>query len=107
MLILASEPPEPKRSGRLIRLSTTMLDAIVQHSSRAKCRDMDPLEFYPRGRITDAVAERLCAGCPIIDACLEYALRRERSLEEVFGIWGGTTAERRKAMIRKRREAVA
>lgn len=40
------------------------------------------------------VAERLCAGCHVVDQCLAYALENN---EKDF-IWGGTSPEMRKEM---------
>lgn len=33
-----------------------------------------------------APAQRICAGCPFLSVCREYALGTE-----VYGVWGGTT----------------
>lgn len=46
--------------------------------------------FYGGGGNT-AAAQRICAGCPIRNRCLETALRSR----EEFGIWGGLTPEHR------------
>ncbi len=67
----------------------------------AKCDGLDTDIFYPVQEKFDLASEqyitkRLCGGCPVKDACLEWGLAHER-----FGIWGGTTAYRRKLM-RKR-----
>ena len=60
------------------------------------CMNTDPELFFPD---QDAnvnlykTAKELCATCPIIKQCLEYALKTN----EEFGVWGGLTAfERRK-----------
>lgn len=47
---------------------------------------------------SDEIAEQeqaisLCAICPVLEACLTYALRNE-----MFGIWGGTTPTERQAL---------
>lgn len=46
-------------------------------------------------------ARRLCMGCPVREACLEYALERP----ELEGIWGQTTPAQRGTTRRKAREA--
>lgn len=66
----------------------------------AKCRGLDTELFYPpKDRFTldeeRYISERLCGGCPVKDACLEWGLVHER-----FGIWGGMTAWRRQLMRR-------
>ena len=40
-------------------------------------------------------AKKICAGCEVRDPCLEYALHRPE-----WGIWGGKSANQRKAMRR-------
>jgi hypothetical protein len=64
----------------------------------AKCKDLDTELFYPLQEKFDLTEERyirdrLCGGCPVQEACLEWGLVHER-----FGIWGGTTAYRRTFM---------
>ena len=61
----------------------------------ALCRDMDPNLFYPDKSKTssfDQLAIRLtCAGCPVAEECLEYAIvthQRE-------GWWGGHSPRER------------
>ncbi|AMU78472.1 WhiB family transcription factor [Mycobacterium phage SkinnyPete] len=48
-------------------------------------------------------ARAICASCPVIDDCLEYALTRR----ETQGVWGGLDAEQRALMARRRRRAAA
>lgn len=82
---------------------------------------MDTAIFYPgkglleelsertkRGRFTqqvereNAAAKRVCAGCPVREKCLDFALK-DRT--ERFGVWGGMTYDERKREARRRREA--
>ena len=42
--------------------------------------------------IPNETAEKLCAGCPFLEQCLDYAV----AAQEEHGIWGGTTYEMRK-----------
>lgn len=44
--------------------------------------------------IPDATAEALCAGCPFLEACRDYAV----AAQEEHGIWGGTTYDMRKQL---------
>jgi hypothetical protein len=41
------------------------------------------------------VAIELCARCPVAGACLAWAL----SVGDCHGVWGGTTARERRAML--------
>jgi hypothetical protein len=59
------------------------------------CRTNPELWFADPGKSEDiAEAKRLCRTCPVIDACLQYALdHRDR-----WGVWGGLSAEDRAAL---------
>lgn len=48
-------------------------------------------------RLAIMEAKNICAGCPVRNLCLEYALDNE----EDFGIWGGLTPRERR-MVRRR-----
>lgn len=63
----------------------------------AACRGMDQSLFFPGPDDDPSEALAVCAGCPVRDECLEWALfARER-----FGIWGGTTEQERRRLIRR------
>jgi WhiB family transcriptional regulator, redox-sensing transcriptional regulator len=67
----------------------------------ADCRGVEPEIFYP---ITDEEAEEakaICAGCPVRQMCLDFALsNRERD-----GVWGGATERERRRILRQRRKS--
>ncbi|WP_443040920.1 WhiB family transcriptional regulator [Streptomyces sp. AHA2] len=42
-------------------------------------------------------AKRVCARCPVTEACLSYALSNGRA----SGVWGGTCEEERDALLGK------
>ncbi|MDQ1506493.1 MAG: WhiB family transcriptional regulator, redox-sensing transcriptional regulator [Actinomycetota bacterium] len=72
------------------------------------CRDSDPNLFYPVGRGRDALeqieeAKAICRTCPSREPCLEFAV----TFRQVLGIWGGTSAEERRQVVRERRESIA
>lgn len=74
----------------------------------ATCRDLSlDLFFGPDGERPTVRRERerralaVCAGCPVVDACLEHAL----TLPENHGVWGGTSEHDRAE--RRRRQRVA
>lgn len=71
--------------------------------TQAACRDLPSrqvLVFVPdeSDRKTRAAltreAKAVCAGCPVVDACLAYAL--ENNI--IDGVWGNTTPRARRAM---------
>jgi WhiB family redox-sensing transcriptional regulator len=67
----------------------------------ADCRGVEPEIFYP---VTDEEAEEakvICAGCPVREMCLDFALtNRERD-----GVWGGATERERRRILRQRRKS--
>lgn len=74
---------------------------------QAACLEVDPEMFFPKSesdgrtpasQIADAV--KVCAGCPVADQCLAYALRNR----EEHGIWGGLTG-RQLTRLNRRKDA--
>src|ERR1700727_1972045 len=61
------------------------------------CRGRDPDIFYPQRGQANTLAVGICAQCPVVAACLEWALHHER-----LGIWGGTSERQRKQIRRQR-----
>jgi WhiB family redox-sensing transcriptional regulator len=66
---------------------------------RAACRG-ERIEVFvqSRGRIGYDRARSLCARCPVCEPCLAYALADDL----MVGVWGGTTAQERRAMRSRR-----
>lgn len=65
----------------------------------AACLHADPELFFPVSTTGPALrqveeAKRICRDCPVQAPCLAWALRQGIS----SGVWGGTTAEERRAM---------
>lgn len=70
------------------------------------CRDYDTeIFFHPEGergstrRKRAATAKAICATCPVMAECREYALANN----EPYGVWGGLTQEERKELALQRR----
>jgi len=70
---------------------------------KASCRGPESQLFFPPSlperreerEAREARAKRICFDCPVLDDCLEFALR----VREPHGIWGGLTeAERRRLL---------
>ena len=78
-------------------------DPADEWVEQALCAQTDPGTFFPEkgGSVRAAVA--VCSRCPVRAECLEAALARD----DRFGIWGGTSAQQRKALrhARQRRPA--
>ncbi len=65
------------------------------------CTVHDPELWHPVGNGPGAqgeiaLAKHYCHGCPIKNACLERALQNGET-----GIWGGTTEDERRVMLRR------
>jgi WhiB family redox-sensing transcriptional regulator len=63
---------------------------------KALCAQTDPEAFFPEKGGSTREAKRICQGCEVRDACLEYAL----SNDERFGIWGGLSERERRRLKR-------
>jgi len=86
--------PEPGLS-RTTRTPEWMADAA--------CRGASPKGFHPgpHSAREQAEAKEICAGCPVREECLDYALSRP----EPYGIWGGLNERERKRLKRRHRAA--
>lgn len=69
---------------------------------RAACVDVAISVFYPEDGADLMEALLICGSCPVRAACLDHAL----ATRELHGIWGGTTPEERRSMMRAGRAVV-
>jgi WhiB family redox-sensing transcriptional regulator len=67
-----------------------------QWQERALCAQTDPEAFFPEKGGSTREAKRICLGCEVRDACLDYALAHD----ERFGIWGGLSERERRRLKR-------
>jgi len=72
----------------------------LQH---AACASEDPELFFPVGTTGPALdqiedAKRVCAGCPVRQTCLDWALETG----QYAGIWGGLSEQERRDLYRTR-----
>lgn len=71
-------------------------------SESAACDGVDPGIMFPaKGRGTATAAKAICATCPVVEPCLEYALTFPD--HDDFGVWGGTTVLERRSIRDDRR----
>ena len=68
---------------------------------QAVCAQTDPEAFFPDKGGSSRDAKAVCARCPVISECLEFALAHD----ERFGIWGGTSERERRRIGRERQLA--
>jgi WhiB family redox-sensing transcriptional regulator len=73
---------------------------LPQVSGKEACLETEPDLFFSDFGLDIALAKDICAECPMIAACREYAIKHEN-----FGVWGGLSAKERKE-LRGNKEAV-
>jgi WhiB family redox-sensing transcriptional regulator len=65
---------------------------------RGECKKRSSLFFPGEHALADVIeAKRICHECPVEGECLRYAL----DYREIYGVWGGTSAEQRIKMMRQ------
>ena len=77
----------------------------------ARCRSHDPTLFFGPNRFEpkrerlerEAAAKEVCATCPALRHCRDYALRNG----EIYGVWGGLGEADRRALLESGRVAAA
>ena len=69
--------------------------------AEGKCREVAPAVFFPSDGLGVQSAQRICADCPVAEACLEYALVNRID----HGVWGGRSERERRRILRRRRVA--
>lgn len=62
----------------------------------AACRDAEPSVFFSGSRADERSALALCSTCTVRADCLDHALE----VRERFGVWGGTTEQDRRRILR-------
>lgn len=76
--------------------SRTPLPVRVPDWEQAVCAETDAELFFPDTGGSVESAKRMCARCPIREACLEYAF----AVGDDTGVWGGMSAAERRARRR-------
>jgi WhiB family redox-sensing transcriptional regulator len=61
---------------------------------RSACAGLDAEIFFPGRGESSAPAKQVCAGCPVSEECLEWAL----ASGEKFGVWGGKSERERRRL---------
>ncbi len=86
------------RLDRLRSVPTAVLADIVMRNGQCLwfITEGDPPEVTGTDNPDRELAEKLCAGCPVHDECLELELRLFGP--ETFGVWGGLSEADRRAL---------
>ena len=102
----------PEGATARLALVVESLDVAGRWEQDALCRGVDgglffgPHGFEPKRERAEReeAAKAICAGCPALGPCREYALGQG----EMYGVWGGLgEAERRSLLARGDRVARA
>ena len=69
---------------------------------KSACLTVDPELFFPVGNTGPALdqiekAKQVCAQCPVIENCLQYAIESNQD----SGVWGGLSEDERRALKRR------
>ena len=81
----------------------TNVPAALDWQESAACRGPLGAVFFPppsterkREKIArEARAKEICAACPVLTACRDYAL----SIREPHGVWGGLSEQERRILL--------
>lgn len=76
------------------------LDVDRSYMRRAACGGKWDIMIPEKGELAGA-AKRVCAECPVIQQCREFAL--DNPIYAIAGVWGGLTYAERKTIRRNRR----
>lgn len=86
----------PRRANRTEGRHAHAIPPVIRHNDRA-CLGEDPTVFYPTtGPATEA--REICGRCPHRAECLEWAL----DTGQMYGFWGGASADEREQMLADR-----
>ena len=69
---------------------------------RGSARTCRPSRFFPSDGVGVEVARRICADCPVQEACLEHALVNRID----HGVWGGCSERERRRILKHRRQSL-
>lgn len=88
------EVASARRDPRLLRAAVERQDDTAWRT-RGVCQNVDPETFFPAPTEAADAAIELCGRCVVQGACLAWALE----VGDCHGVWGGTTARERRAMV--------
>jgi len=71
--------------------------------ARGLCANVPPATFFPSDGSGVETARKICASCPVKQACLEYALVQRID----HGVWGGCSERERRRILKRRRADAA
>lgn len=83
---------------------------IREWRARAACLNHNPETWFPKGtrgrtgsKADYRPAREICAGCPVTDECLRFALSGAIDTFHNEGMWGGLDPDQIRAVVKARR----
>ena len=90
----------PGGSGKPRRIAIVeplpSVPSIGEWSEAGLCAQTDPDAFFPEKGSSTREAKRICARCPVLEECREYAL----DVMPTYGVWAGLS-ERDRRRVKK------
>lgn len=74
-------------------------DSPTSWMAEGNCRNYPPAVFFPSDGVGVDRARKICAGCPVLGTCLDYALSERIE----HGVWGGCSERERRRILKRRR----
>ncbi len=98
----APRPNVERRPARVVSFIDRERNGGRDWRHQAECRNEDPELFHPIGATGPALlqiedAKAVCRRCPVIESCLEFALRA--GIDQ--GVYGGMSEDERRALKRR------
>lgn len=74
-------------------------DSATAWMADGNCRLHPPATFFPSDGVGVDRARKICASCPVVGTCLEFALAERID----HGVWGGCSERERRRILKRRR----
>jgi WhiB family redox-sensing transcriptional regulator len=74
-------------------------DSATAWMAEGNCRLHPPATFFPSDGVGVDRARKICASCPVINTCLDFALDERID----HGVWGGCSERERRRILKRRR----
>lgn len=83
---MAQDPNEPAYFGvkKPAISAWVRLNEAMEDLTSYPCKE-NPDEYFDEEIFDEDIAENLCAGCPLLKLCFDFAVLNE----EKYGVWGG------------------
>ena len=87
------------RTGKTNGPNVSFAYSDTHFMAQGICSKRPEIDFFAQGNAGIARAEAACVGCPVLEACRDFAIAT--NIE--FGVWGGMSRNKRKVFHRATR----